>query len=548
MADIYEILSLADSVAETLAQLREEDRIFWLDEYAREPDTFAESTKYGRTDWRYWVEDSSDPEPLAPQVLAVLQLTGRFVPELQASSGARRKIATVRPEQIRALAGAVRDAIQNPRPAGPPAPATTTPQAAPVASPADTGPVTGTSTPTTTTVPSTSTSSTVPDGPASGTPPGTPTPTTMPSSTTTSTGTAASSTTSTAVPTTTAPPSTSTTTTTTQPPATSTTSTTVPAATSTTSPSTTVPPAGGGSTRESAFPTNGSPSGAATDPASTGSADTSEARQRTALRNSAGWVYEYLGYNSASPNSVSPDPLLMETWNTYNPDDQVGSLDELYVKLANRWDEMVISVVEAVRTGEDAAIDLRIALPGGRSQLITATQYAAARNYVHGGAFTTPELVTIVRWADMAGLRDATGQVAWQPAIAVLLAHGVRDPKPSDINRMESSDAETTGIQQRTVAGESDYVRTFKPQSVRTALKPLIAFREGMRQYGGNSGYAFLHSVDPQLALKLSTTAPDKWARADIVRANQWLIRGGVVNEDTNLGRAGYATEGDVVL
>jgi hypothetical protein len=236
----------------------------------------------------------------------------------------------------------------------------------------------------------------------------------------------------------------------------------------------------------------------------------------------------------------------METWNTYNPDDQVGSFEELYGKLANRWDLMVQQVVGAVASGEDAAIDLRIALPGGRSQLVTASQYANARNYIHGGAFTTAELTTIVRWADMAGLRDSTGQVAWQPAMAVLLAHGVRDPKPSDIRQVESSDGGS--FEERRAAGESDYVRQFKPQQVRTALKPLIAFREGLRQYGGNSGYAFLHSVDPQLALKLSTSSPDKWARADIVKANQWLIRGGVVNEDTNLGRAGYATEGDVVL
>lgn len=279
------------------------------------------------------------------------------------------------------------------------------------------------------------------------------------------------------------------------------------------------------------------------------STGTSSAIEAAGAANAVQSGLDWIAASGLSPMSNPKDAsALVDEWNSWNPEDRVDSWDELAPKLSNaQTDAVARLVVENVASGEDvASVMYKVRLDNGQYVAISQQQLKDAKDYIGSGVFTTRELGTVVRWAAQARLADSTGQVAWQPAMAILRALGTFDPRDSDLDpKRQVAVEDVSGVAGARAAGvASDAVDRMgsrvSPRYTNMMLKPLVAFRIGLQKYGNNVGFAYLHSVDPQLAQKLATTNPEKWSPSDVQRANQWMIRGGVVNESTNLGRAGY--------
>lgn len=164
-----------------------------------------------------------------------------------------------------------------------------------------------------------------------------------------------------------------------------------------------------------------------------------------------------------------------------------------------------------------------------------------------GGLFSEPELKKLVLVAAQANVWDANGR-SGAPILAALAA-------ASDNTQIEDRTMETRKVNRGRFGpdGEGDPKKlvlanqAFNAKGTTELTKLGLKFNEGMWMYGGSTGLAYLHALDPQLAARLASTPHQNWSDIDVTKANGHFVHGNLVGADTQLAAQGFAT-GDKLL
>lgn len=271
---------------------------------------------------------------------------------------------------------------------------------------------------------------------------------------------------------------------------------------------------------------------------------------------------------------------IVDEWNEFHPTTPVHTWSDLLPRLSGMPDERTKMIASYAAAGGDQplAVSYQITLPGNRQVVLSADQMARAEETFGLGA---DMLTKVTKYADMFGLKTATGDTAWQPLAALMKASGLSDAvdfqsgvdqKRAKVKSYEEQLAKLKEREPLTRPDGSKYRPTEWDQEIRSiessisSLKEQIysatgakspfpgtgekineltlRYNQGLKKYGNDAQFAYLHALDSDLASRI-VTAPDKLTSTDMGKLQQYFLDGGFDPE--TLRSLGYATSGDLV-